>query len=303
MVMGNASGREDGAGPSGVKSSENLEDYEQQSMEFGGQGQAHVSYHAHGGVYLDSMFHCPPPPPPPHVPRTYQPPLMFTSQVAMPPLPRPSEVMQVRDHAATGHKTTHYEDEVPEKQTPVMITWSYGGKQVAVTGSWDDWETVEPLWSLGKDFTIMKMLPSGVYHYRFIVDERLRYAPDLPWECDDTGNAYNILDLQEYIPEARECLSEFESPPSPFSSYDNKPLSGSDFSKAPPDLPPQLQMTLLNEPSSATVSHQSLPRPRHTVLNHLYIQNSDGCLPVAISSTCRFRQKYVTVVLYKPSRR
>ncbi|KAH7576611.1 hypothetical protein JRO89_XS01G0117400 [Xanthoceras sorbifolium] len=270
-VMGNASGREDGAGPSGVKSSENLEDYEQQSMEFGGQGQAHV---------------------------------------AMPPLPRPSEVMQVRDHAATGHKTTHYEDEVPEKQTPVMITWSYGGKQVAVTGSWDDWETVEPLWSLGKDFTIMKMLPSGVYHYRFIVDERLRYAPDLPWECDDTGNAYNILDLQisawagyEYIPEARECLSEFESPPSPFSSYDNKPLSGSDFSKAPPDLPPQLQMTLLNEPSSATVSHQSLPRPRHTVLNHLYIQNSDGCLPVAISSTCRFRQKYVTVVLYKPSRR
>lgn len=59
----------------------------------------------------------------------------------MPPLPRPSEVVQVRNHAM-GYKTTRYEDEVPEKWTAVMITWSYGGKQVAVTGSWDDWKTV-----------------------------------------------------------------------------------------------------------------------------------------------------------------
>lgn len=52
------------------------------------------------------------------------------------------------------------------------------------------------MWRWGKDFVILKMLPSGVYHYRFIVDERLRYAPDLPWERDDSGNAYNVLDLQ-----------------------------------------------------------------------------------------------------------
>lgn len=53
-----------------------------------------------------------------------------------------------------------------------------------------------PLQRSGKDFTIMKVLPSGVYQYRFIVDGQWRYAPELPWAQDDVGAAYNILDLQ-----------------------------------------------------------------------------------------------------------
>ncbi|MCI07282.1 SNF1-related protein kinase regulatory subunit beta-2-like [Trifolium medium] len=53
-----------------------------------------------------------------------------------------------------------------------------------------------PLQRSGKDFTIMKVLPSGVYQFRFIVDGRWRYAPDLPWAKDDAANTYNILDLQ-----------------------------------------------------------------------------------------------------------
>lgn len=42
----------------------------------------------------------------------------------------------------------------------------------------------------------MKVLPSGVYQYRFIVDGQWRYIPDMPWAQDDAGNAYNILDLK-----------------------------------------------------------------------------------------------------------
>ncbi|KAL1146537.1 hypothetical protein V6Z11_A02G104300 [Gossypium hirsutum] len=62
----------------------------------------------------------------------------------------------------------------------------------------------------GKDFTIMKVLPSGVYQYRFIVDGQWRYAPDLPWAQDGTGNANNILDLQVVVvdPEAYTCDDE-----------------------------------------------------------------------------------------------
>lgn len=52
----------------------------------------------------------------------------------------------------------------------------------------------------GKDFTIMKVLPSGVYQYRFLVDGQWRHSPDLPWEQDDSGNAYNVLDLQVTFP-------------------------------------------------------------------------------------------------------
>lgn len=42
----------------------------------------------------------------------------------------------------------------------------------------------------------MKVLPAGVYQYRFLVDGQWRYAPELPWAQDDVGNAYNVLDLQ-----------------------------------------------------------------------------------------------------------
>ncbi|KAH9793724.1 SNF1-related protein kinase regulatory subunit beta-2 [Citrus sinensis] len=282
MVMGNVSGRQDGEGCSGVKKREYEEGFEQSLTELG-----------HG----DPMLHSPPH----QSPRAFQPPPIFTSQVPMDPLPRSGDLMQVRNHAAE-RSMAYYEELSYEKQVAATITWSLGGKQVAVTGSWDNWENVDPLWRLGKDFVIMKMLPSGVYHYRFIVDECLRYAPDVPWECDDSGNAYNVLDLQEYIPEVPPSLSEFEQPPSPPSSYDNQPLSESDFAKLPPELPPQLQITSLNRPSSSS-SDQSLLRPQHTVLNHLFIQNTDGRQPMAIGSTHRFRQKYVTVVLYKPSGR
>ncbi|KAG8642201.1 SNF1-related protein kinase regulatory subunit beta-2 isoform X2 [Manihot esculenta] len=282
--MGNASGKSsDGEGTSGGG-------YEQESMEFAAHGRA--SY-----VEAEPMAQ----PLPSSPARFLQPPLTFTPQVPMVPLPRPAEMMHVQNYAL-AHNVTDARDAFSEKLRAVMITWSYGGKQVAVTGSWDNWDKRENLHKVGKDFVILKMLPSSVFHYRFIVDDQLRYAPELPWECDDSGTAYNILDVQEYIPEAPESLSEFETPPSPVTSYNNESLDDYDFSKLPPDIPPQLQLTLLNSQASAVESHQSLPRPKHAVLNHLYIQNNRG-QPVALGSTHRFLQKYVTVVLYKPTSR
>ncbi|KAK6259592.1 hypothetical protein SCA6_014066 [Theobroma cacao] len=213
------------------------------------------------------------------------------------PLPRPGQMMQLQNDQPVQN-STYYED-LPEEKRAVMITWCFGGKKVAITGSWDNWKTREPLLSLGKDFIIMKMLPSGVYHYHFIVDELIRYAPNLPWEFDESGSAYNVLDFQEFVPEAPESLSEFESPPSPISSYDNQPLNDGDFSKPPPDLPPQLRTTLIDERRFIIRSRKPSPRPSHTMLNHLYEQDGDDGQSVALCSTHRFLQKYVTVVLYK----
>lgn len=42
----------------------------------------------------------------------------------------------------------------------------------------------------------MKVLPSGVYQYRFIVDGQWRHSPDQTCEHDESGNVYNTLDLQ-----------------------------------------------------------------------------------------------------------
>ncbi|XP_010270229.1 PREDICTED: SNF1-related protein kinase regulatory subunit beta-2 isoform X2 [Nelumbo nucifera] len=284
--MGNVSVREDGGNPSGVGVGEGAQNMESSH------GEAHVGYHAHG-MSTELMGQSPP-----HSPRAVPSPLMFTPQVPLVPLQRPDGMCI--PNPIGMQNATEYEDMFYEQGVPTMITWSYGGKEVAVEGSWDNWRTRKPLQRSGKDFTIMKVLPSGVYQYRFIVDGQWMYSPDMPWVRDDTGNAYNILDLQDYVPEDVESIAGFEPPQSPDSSYDNLHLGSEDYAKEPPLVPPHLQMTLLNVPSSYTEGSPYLSRPQHVVLNHLYVQKGNTGHPmVALGLTHRFQSKYVTVVLYK----
>ncbi|KAG6743492.1 hypothetical protein POTOM_052188 [Populus tomentosa] len=273
----------------------------------GGEGESHNSSEVMVASDESHVTYPAPPPEmmghsPPHSPRATHSPLMFTPQVPVVPLQRPDEI-QVPSHSWMQN-SLGYEEMCNEQGIPTMITWIYGGNEVAVEGSWDGWKTRMPLQRSGKDYTIMKVLPSGVYQYRFIVDGQWRYAPDLPWAKDDSGNAYNTLDLQDFVPEDLESISGFEPPHSPESSYSNLQLSDEDFAKVPPMVPPHLQMTLLNVPSSCTEIPPPLSRPQHVVLNHLYMQKGkSGPAVVALGSTHRFLAKYVTVVLYKSLQR
>ncbi|MQM07915.1 hypothetical protein Taro_040757 [Colocasia esculenta] len=252
-------------------------------------------YEQEGGVDAREWMGEQSPPPSPRgsagPPRT---PLLFTPQAPMAPLQRLDEV-DFLNHGSS-HISTEYETAVSDQCIPTMITWSHGGEEVAVQGSWDNWQTKQPLQRSGKDFNIMKVLPSGVYQYRFVVDGDWRYSPDLPWTHDEMGNAYNILDLQDFVPDDIENVAGFEPPQSPESSYNNWPIGSEDFSKEPPLVPPQLHLTHLNTPTIVGSSSSSLPRPQHVVLNHLYIQKSKHTPVVALGVTHRFLSKYVTVV-------
>lgn len=62
----------------------------------------------------------------------------FFFQVPVVPLQRPDE-MQIPN--PSWMQTSAYEDMSCELGIPTMFTWSYGGKDVAVEGSWDDWKT------------------------------------------------------------------------------------------------------------------------------------------------------------------
>ncbi|KAI3848739.1 hypothetical protein MKW98_012450 [Papaver atlanticum] len=300
--MGNASGKEE-VGNNNNPTDEHGFDFhgeDAQDMEEA-DNCAQVNYHALGGSSHSELMGQPPPP---FNPTATQFPLPFTPQSPVVPLRRPGEIVIPR-HAWPQNDTVpdvRYEDGIP-----TMITWSYGGKQVALEGSWDNWKTRMTLQRSGKDFIIMKVLPSGVYQYRFLVDGQWTYAPDLPWAQDDRGNAYNVLDLQDYVPDDLDSIAGFEPPRSPDSSYNNSNLTSEDYEKEPPFVPPHLQMTQLNVPASSSAimrNHSSLSRPPHVVLNHLYVQEAKrGQSVVALGSTNRFKSKYVTVVLYKSLQR
>lgn len=111
--------------------------------------------------------------------------------------------------------------------------------------------------------------------------------------------------LQDYVPDATESRASFEQPQSPDSSYNNMYSDPEDYKKEPPPMfPPQLEHTLLNAPAPHMEILPPLSKPQHGVLDHLYIQE-DMSTPsvVALGSTSRFQAKYVTVVLYKSTKR
>ncbi|CAL9132833.1 unnamed protein product [Musa textilis] len=224
-------------------------------------------------------------------------PLLFIPQIPVAPLQGREEM-----HSPSGSRMPNsitYEDVLDNQVIPTMVTWTHGGKEVFVEGSWDNWKTKKSLQRSGKDFTVMMVLPSGFYRYRFIVDGEWRYAYDVPWMNDDMGNAHNILDLKAFVPEDLRGVAGLEMPRSPESSYNNWPLGSEDYSKEPPLLPPQLHLSLLNSPATVDCT-SSLTKPPHVALNHLYIRKENSGQPVvALGKTHRFNSKYVTVILYR----
>ncbi|KAI5061037.1 hypothetical protein GOP47_0023542 [Adiantum capillus-veneris] len=239
----------------------------------------------------DSMANTPPESPSSSV----RSPLMFSPQAPILPISR-----------GNGGPMTFY-PQGSQRQTleeqqgiPTIIQWTYGGNEVYIEGSWDNWQNRTRLQRAGNDFTIVKLLPPGVYQFRFLVDGTFRYSPDLPCTHDERGLVKNVLDLQENVPENTESVSGFEPPQSPDSSYTSLFPSSEDFSKEPPAVPPQLHLTLLDVHDNSDASASQL-RPQHVVLNHLYVEKGRTVQSVlALGLTHRFLSKYVTVVLYKP---
>ncbi|XP_031501061.1 SNF1-related protein kinase regulatory subunit beta-1-like isoform X2 [Nymphaea colorata] len=231
-------------------------------------------------------------------PRRSRPPILSMPPEPVPPLNSSSE------HQCPNHPWTDdpYEsmDLIQDQGIPVLITWSFGGNEVVVQGSWDNWTSRKPLISTGKDHVILLVLPSGLYQYKFIVDGEWRYIPDLPCVPDDMGCVNNLLEVQEYVPESIGNVKEFEAPPSPDSSY-NRPFQVvEDYTKEPPLEPPHIEVTVLGMQEAPGVPL----RPHHVILNHLFIEKDvDTQSLVAFGLTHRFREKYVNVVLYKPARR
>lgn len=226
-------------------------------------------------------------------------PLMFSPQVPLLPISTgsggPTSIY------SQGYGSQNHAREDRQHGIPTIIQWTHGGNEVYIEGSWDNWQNRVRLQKAGKsDFTILKLLPPGVYQFRFLVDGTFRYSPDLPCTQDERGLIKNILDLQENIPENTESISGFEPPRSPDSSYNSLFPSLEDFSKEPPAVPPQLHLTLLDVHDNSE-SLASQLRPQHVVLNHLYVEKGRTVQSVlALGLTHRFLSKYVTVVLYKP---
>jgi 5'-AMP-activated protein kinase, regulatory beta subunit len=71
------------------------------------------------------------------------------------PLQKPTEFSPVFNHSPTNGSDEHADNCPKEKGIPTLITWSQGGTEVFLEGSWDNW-TSRYVLSLKSEFPSSK---------------------------------------------------------------------------------------------------------------------------------------------------
>jgi len=95
------------------------------------------------------------------------------------------------------------------------FVWPYEGAEVAVAGSFNNWEKV-PLTRGPKGFHATIELATGTYEYKFVVDGR-RWCYDIlkPNQFNDAGHRNNVITIEKGGKKAAAPAKEAETKPAP----------------------------------------------------------------------------------------
>jgi hypothetical protein len=117
-------------------------------------------------------------------------------------------------------------------------------------------------------------------------------------EQPKTPKGKPVLPLDSYRSQIPQYLLDYDqAEDSP--AYQNA-LGAIDKLATPPALPGFLAKPILNAATLMKDDNSVLNMPNHTVLNHLATSSIKNNV-LAVSATTRYRNKYVTTIIYKPS--
>uniref|UniRef100_A0A1L8E208 5'-AMP-activated protein kinase subunit beta-1 n=1 Tax=Nyssomyia neivai TaxID=330878 RepID=A0A1L8E208_9DIPT len=193
-------------------------------------------------------------------------------------------------------------DKARKSALPTVFKWDGGGRQVYISGTFSDWQTVPMVRSHG-DFVTIIDLPEGEHQYKFLVDGEWKHDPKLKNIDNDVGNKNNLVSVRESDFEVFQALAKDseEGGNNEQKEYTQEIPTNKPWEKVtgPPILPPHLLQVILNKDTPLSCEPTLLPEPNHVMLNHLYaLSIKDGVM--VLSATHRYRKKYVTTLLYKP---
>jgi len=221
------------------------------------------------------------------------------------------EAHESRRKGFDHHTNSSSKTAAPEK-LPTVFKWTGGGKNVMISGSFDNWKSKIPMVKSHSDFYTIVDLEEGVHEYMYFVDGQWKH--DLKESKKDIhgGSVHNVVTVKSSDFEVFEALAiDSESTGhdltgSPTGEYSSEiPSRTTDSSmnyylSGPPVLPPHLLQVILNKETSVECEPTLLPEPNHVMLNHLYaLSIKDGVM--VLSATHRYKKKYVTTLLYKPT--
>ncbi|KAI8381518.1 immunoglobulin E-set, partial [Radiomyces spectabilis] len=201
---------------------------------------------------------------------------------------------------------------------PTIITWTQGGQNVYVTGTFNGWKHKIKLVKSTQDFSAVLDLPPGTHRLKFIVDDEWKCSNDMETATDPEGNLVNYLQVEDEEVDGDLCNATEEGSGSgastPTEEYTSRipdellafasTMSSADSVNAaqraamewdrrhaqPPALPPHLEKVLLNSQALSEEDNSVLPEPNHVTLNHLYACSIKDNV-MALSTTTRYRKK------------
>lgn len=190
-------------------------------------------------------------------------------------------------------------------KTPTVFRWEGGGKEVCISGSFSNWETIPMVKSHG-DFVTIVDLPEGEHHYKYYVDGEWKNDPHnriVEGDAPGKGEKINMITVKKSDFEVFQALAKDQESAKDDSqkefSQDIPVYKPWEKNSGPPILPPHLLQVILNKDTPLSCEPTLLPEPNHVMLNHLYaLSIKDGVM--VLSATHRYRKKYVTTLLYKP---
>eukprot|EP00118_Oscarella_pearsei_P025890 m.308976 g.308976 ORF g.308976 m.308976 type:complete len:243 (+) comp45220_c0_seq1:82-810(+) len=210
-------------------------------------------------------------------------------------------------HLRRSTSSAGAEREEESKSMPIVFRWSGKASEVSVTGTFNNWKTLTPLQRYRDDFLVTIDVPQGIHQYKFKVDGKWRHDPNearVANESEGFDNIMQVVVAETNVEEAIEddiSQSKTYVPDSPSGEY------GQEFPRdvyrcgkleAPPWLPPQLMQGILSLESTNKEDPSLLAEPQHIMLNHLYAKSIHDEV-LMVSTTHRYKQKYVTTMLYK----
>ncbi|KAI9301449.1 hypothetical protein BJ944DRAFT_274619 [Cunninghamella echinulata] len=223
------------------------------------------------------------------------------------------------------------------KGIPTIITWSHGGNNVYVTGTFNGWKHKIQLVKSTHDFSTVVDLPIGTHRLKFIVDDEWKCSNEMETATDPDGNLVNYLqvldedDVEEdsdlfqrgtnedghdysnnnedddgdqytnIIPEELTLLAEaMQTAATDPHNMDQQKRDAIEWERKqpqPPCLPPHLEKVLLNSQNVSEEDNSVLPTPNHVTLNHLYACSIKDQV-MALSTTTRYRKKVLHKYIY-----
>ncbi|KAM9283774.1 5'-AMP-activated protein kinase subunit beta-2 isoform 4-T5 [Morus bassanus] len=177
----------------------------------------------------------------------------------------------------------------PSQQArPTVIRWADGGKEVFISGSFNNWSTKIPLIKSHNDFVAILDLPEGEHQYKFFVDGQWVHDPSEPVVTSQMGTINNLIHVKKSDFEVFDALK--------VDSLESSETSGRDLSSSPPG--PYGQEMYVYRPEERFKSPPILPPHLLQVILNKDTNISDGVM--VLSATHRYKKKYVTTLLYKP---